>query len=70
LEPILARPVDGIIVVRRSRWQTTRARAASRTGIRDFACEFDISLGQVRDLIKHHGHDRETLEREAGKLNK
>jgi hypothetical protein len=47
-----------------------RVSAGDHYEIRDFACEFDISLGKVRDLIKHHGNDRETLEREAGKLNK
>jgi hypothetical protein len=38
--------------------------------IRDFAHEFDISLGQVRDLIRRHGNDRATLEREAQKLKR
>jgi hypothetical protein len=38
--------------------------------IRDFAHEFDMSLGQVRDLIRRHGNDRATLEREARKLKR
>jgi hypothetical protein len=29
--------------------------------IRDFAHEFDISLGQVHDMIRRHGNDRATL---------
>lgn len=38
--------------------------------IRDFAFEFDISLGQVHDLIRRHGNDRATLECEARKLKR
>jgi hypothetical protein len=38
--------------------------------IRDFAHEFDISLGQVHDMIRRHGNDRATLEREARKLKR
>lgn len=29
-----------------------------------------VSAEQARDLIKRHGNDRETLEREAKKLNR
>ncbi len=35
--------------------------------VRDFAHEFGIAIGQVRDLIKRYG-DRATLESEARKL--
>ena len=47
-----------------------RVSAADHYEIRDFAHEFDITIGQVRDLVKHYGNDRETLEREARKLTK
>jgi hypothetical protein len=35
----------------------------------DIADKFDISPGDARDLIERFGNDRETLEREARKLN-
>lgn len=38
--------------------------------VRDMALEFDITIGQVRDLIRQHGNDRKTIEREAGKLKR
>lgn len=47
-----------------------RVSVGDHYDIRDFAHEFDITIGQVRDLIKHYGNDRETLEREARKLPK
>jgi hypothetical protein len=64
------------------RWESVMADDKSKIGkqdqgrlacgdhyeIRDFAWEFGISLGQVRDLIRRHGNDRATLESEARKL--
>ncbi|NGO53752.1 DUF3606 domain-containing protein [Allomesorhizobium camelthorni] len=37
--------------------------------VRDFADKFDISPAQAKDLIERFGNVRETLEREARKLN-
>ncbi|TGV61137.1 DUF3606 domain-containing protein [bacterium M00.F.Ca.ET.141.01.1.1] len=34
-----------------------------------FASKFGRSIPQVRELIKKHGNDRDTLEREAKALN-
>lgn len=34
-----------------------------------FASKFGLSIPQVRDLIKKHGNNRDTLEREAKALN-
>lgn len=36
--------------------------------VRYFAEEHGITIEQARDLIKRHGNDRATLEREARKL--
>jgi hypothetical protein len=36
--------------------------------VRYFAKQHRISPEQVRDLVKEHGNDRKTLDREAGKL--
>ncbi|TPJ66005.1 DUF3606 domain-containing protein [Mesorhizobium sp. B2-7-1] len=36
--------------------------------VRHFAKQYRISPEQVRELIKEHGNDRKTLEREARKL--
>ncbi|AZO71267.1 MULTISPECIES: DUF3606 domain-containing protein [unclassified Mesorhizobium] len=33
-----------------------------------FASKFGLTIPEVRDLIKKHGNDRETLEREAKAL--
>nr|WP_245520371.1 MULTISPECIES: DUF3606 domain-containing protein [unclassified Mesorhizobium] len=33
-----------------------------------FASKYGLTVQQVRDLIQQHGHDQETLEREAEKL--
>ncbi len=46
-----------------------RVASSDHYEIRDFAYEFGISLGQVHDLIRRHGNDRATLEREARKLS-
>ena len=35
-----------------------------------FASKFGLTIPEVRDLIKKHGNDRETLEREAEQLGK
>jgi Protein of unknown function (DUF3606) len=47
-----------------------RVSAIDHYEVRDFAYRFNISIGGVRDLIKRHGNDRKTLEREARKLAK
>jgi hypothetical protein len=47
-----------------------RVSGADPYEVRDFVDKFEISLGEVRDLIKRHGNERETLEREARKLSK
>ncbi|AZO62068.1 MAG: DUF3606 domain-containing protein [Mesorhizobium sp.] len=36
--------------------------------VRHFANKVGLTAQQVRDLIKQHGNDRKTLEREAEKL--
>ncbi|MET3594483.1 hypothetical protein ABID26_003891 [Mesorhizobium shonense] len=36
--------------------------------VRHFANKVGLTVQQVRDLIKQHGNDRKTLEREAEKL--
>jgi len=35
-----------------------------------FASKFGLTIPEIRDLIKKHGNDRETLEREAEQLGK
>lgn len=36
--------------------------------VRHFANKVGLTVQQVRELIKQHGNDRKTLEREADKL--
>ncbi|AZO28696.1 MULTISPECIES: DUF3606 domain-containing protein [unclassified Mesorhizobium] len=36
--------------------------------VRHFANKVGLTVQQVRELIKQHGNDRKTLEREAEKL--
>jgi hypothetical protein len=36
--------------------------------VRFFADKYGLTTDQVRGLIAKHGHDRETLQREAAKL--
>lgn len=38
--------------------------------VQHLAEKMDISVNQARELIKRHGHDRATLEREAKKLGR
>jgi hypothetical protein len=47
-----------------------RISAGDHYEVRDFAVEFDLSIGEARDLIGRHGNDREALERGARKLKK
>jgi len=45
-----------------------RISAEEEYEVRYFAKQHRISPEQVRDLVKEHGNDRKTLDREAGKL--
>lgn len=47
-----------------------RARVAGGQDyeVEHFASKHGLSTDQVQDLIKRHGNDRETLEREVAKL--
>lgn len=49
-----------------------RERVAGGQGyeVEYFARKHGISAEQARDLIKRHGNNRETLDREAAKLTK
>jgi hypothetical protein len=76
LEQIPVGPVSGIIFrevemaddkTKTSKPDQDRVSGADHYEIRDFAHRFDLSLGEVRDLIRRHGNDRKTLEREARK---
>ncbi|RWL42261.1 MAG: DUF3606 domain-containing protein [Mesorhizobium sp.] len=45
-----------------------RVSAEEDYEVRHFANKVGLTVQQVRDLIKQHGNDRKTLEREADKL--
>jgi hypothetical protein len=58
-----------------TRTRPTTATAARVAGDEDYEVQYltektGISAVQARDLIKRHGNDRETLEREAKKIRR